>query len=29
MCEARVLRIIGMITPVYALVVFLGIRLVN
>ena len=29
MCEARVLRMIGMIAPAYALVVFLGIRLVN
>jgi hypothetical protein len=29
MCEARVLRMIGMIAPVYALALFLGIRLVN
>ncbi len=29
MCEARVLRLIGMIAPLYALAVFLGIRLVN
>ena len=29
MCEARILRVIGMIAPVYALAVFLGIRLVN
>ena len=29
MCEARVLRMIGMIAPAYALVVFLGIRLFN
>jgi hypothetical protein len=29
MCETRILKAIGMIAPVYALVVFLGIRLVN
>jgi hypothetical protein len=29
MCEARVLRFIGFVAPAYALVVFLGIRLVN